>query len=109
MINFDGSVSFSNMAQMPRYLSPEDFVNKTNIALDAANGNPQSWMKPSAYENYLAGKTIDWIDYVTQTGLLQKYALSVSGATEKLNYYLSLSHTDQKGILIEMIIQGKRL
>lgn len=36
MINFDGSVSFSNMAQMPRYLSPEDFVNKTNIALDAA-------------------------------------------------------------------------
>lgn len=100
MINFDGSVSFSNMAQMPRYLSPEDFVNKTNIALDAANGNPQSWMKPSAYENYLTGKTTDWIDYVTQTGLLQKYAFSVSGATEKLNYYLSLSHTDQKGILI---------
>lgn len=100
MISFDGSVSFSNMIQMPNYLSPEDFVKKTNIALDAADGNPQSWMKPSVYDNYLAGKTTDWIDYATQTGLLQKYALSVSGATEKLNYYLSISHTDQQGILI---------
>lgn len=100
MINFEGSVSLSNMAEMPDYLSPEDFVAKTNVALDAANGNPQSWMKPSAYENYLAGKTTDWTDYVTRTGLLQKYSLSVSGATEKLNYYLSLSHTDQKGVII---------
>ena len=99
VITFDASLAVSNKTLIPQYLSPENFVKKTNEALDATDGNPQSWMKPSAYENYLAGRTIDWIDYVTRTGINQNYSTSVSGASEKLNYYLSLSHTDQKGII----------
>jgi TonB-linked SusC/RagA family outer membrane protein len=98
VIRFDGSVSFSDKAMMPELLSPEDFVAKTNYAQGVSD--PQAWMAQSEYENYLAGRTTNWDDYVTQTGVMQQYALSVSGATENLNYYMSISHTDQKGILI---------
>jgi TonB-linked SusC/RagA family outer membrane protein len=98
VINFDGSVSISNKAMMPKLLSPEDFVAKTNAAKGVTD--PQSWMTRAEYENYQAGKTTDMTDFGTQTGVLQQYSLSVSGATDKVNYYMSASHTDQKGILV---------
>lgn len=98
VINFDGSLAVSIKTMIPKLLSPEDFVAKTNYAKDVTD--PQSWMLPSLYANYQAGKTTDWLDYATQTGITQNYAISVSGATERFNYFLSMSHTDQKGIVI---------
>ncbi|MCL6217679.1 SusC/RagA family TonB-linked outer membrane protein [Zunongwangia pacifica] len=50
-------------------------------------------------QNYLNRNEIDWLDEVFQTGLVQSYNLSVSGNSEKTNYYLSGSYTDQEGIL----------
>jgi TonB-dependent SusC/RagA subfamily outer membrane receptor len=100
VISFESSLAASNKTMMPKLLSAEDFVRKSNFTKDVTGGNPQSWMKPSAYENYQAGRTTDWLDYATQTGFTQNYAASISGATEKINYFTSISHTDQKGILI---------
>lgn len=99
MISFDASLTLSQATLLPDYLSPEKFVEKTNIAMGVTDGNPQGWMKPSAYQNYLDGKSIDWMDYVLRTGTLQKYAVSVSGASERFNYFVSLSHNDQKGLI----------
>ena len=99
VISFDGSVTLSQATLLTDFLSPEKFVEKTNLAKGVTDGNPQGWMKTSAYQNYLEGKTIDWGDYVLRTGVLQKYAMSVSGASEKFNYYVSFSHNDQKGVI----------
>jgi TonB-linked SusC/RagA family outer membrane protein len=98
VISFSSSLSSSRKTMMPKLLSPEDFVAKTNYT--QGTSDPKSYMGEVAYENYLAGRTTDWNDYGTQDGFLQQYSLSVSGATEKLNYYMSISHTDQKGILV---------
>ncbi|MCP3929532.1 MAG: SusC/RagA family TonB-linked outer membrane protein, partial [Bacteroidetes bacterium] len=51
-------------------------------------------------ENYLAGNEIDWLDEVLRTSTVQNYNISVSGATDKTNYYLSGSFMDQKGVLL---------
>ncbi len=51
-------------------------------------------------ENYLAGKSVDWIDEVYRVAPIQSYNLSVSGSSEKTNYYLSTSYTNQEGILV---------
>lgn len=99
VINFESSLTISKATLLPDYLSPEKFVEKTNIVFDVTDGNPQSWMKPSAYENYVNGKTTNWLDYVLRTGVLQKYNLSISGASEKTNYFVSLSNYTQKGII----------
>ena len=40
--------------------------------------------------NFLSGKTFDWYDHSFQTGLNQDYNVSISGMTERVNYYLSL-------------------
>ena len=40
-------------------------------------------------QNYLAGKTYDWNKAVFRTGFNQDYDASVSGASDKVNYYMS--------------------
>lgn len=49
--------------------------------------------------NYLAGNDIDWINEVTRVAPTSNYNLNISGGSEKHNYFASVSHTDQKGVL----------
>lgn len=44
----------------------------------------------NALENYLAGRTNDWDDISRRTGINQDYTASISGATDRVNYYLSV-------------------
>ncbi len=43
-------------------------------------------------ENYLAGRSFDWQDFLFNTGLRQDYDISVSGRTERVSYYWSLGY-----------------
>ena len=64
------------------------------------NSTDLTWLKPQEAANRDAGKETNWFDASTQTGWLQEYQLSVSGSGEKMNYYLSTSYSDNKGIII---------
>jgi TonB-linked SusC/RagA family outer membrane protein len=48
-------------------------------------------------ENYLAGQTYDWFNNVFRTGFNQDYNASVSGANDKMNYYLSFGYLNNEG------------
>lgn len=48
--------------------------------------------------NFLQGKTFDWYDHSFHTGLNQDYNVSISGNTEKVNYYLSLGYLSNEGV-----------
>ncbi|WP_170864479.1 SusC/RagA family TonB-linked outer membrane protein [Fodinibius roseus] len=50
-------------------------------------------------EHYLAGDEVDWMNEITRTAPVQNYNLNVSGGTENMNYYVSGSHTVEKGVL----------
>lgn len=52
-------------------------------------------------DNYLAGNEIDWLDEVTRHAPVQNYSVNVAGKTDKTNYFLSGTYTDQTGVTIE--------
>ncbi len=95
MVNFNASVAISDPIGKPDLLSPDDYVRKVNAAQGLAEDADPTWMKASEYENYKNGNSTDWMDLITRTGVMQNYSASVSGATEKMNYFLSSSYTDQ--------------
>jgi TonB-linked SusC/RagA family outer membrane protein len=97
VISFESSLAIAEKAMASRMVRPDVYVERQNII---SGGDAQTWMSTRNYEQYQTGKTTDWWDFSTRTGITQNYSLSVSGATERLNYYASLSHTDQKGIVI---------
>jgi TonB-linked SusC/RagA family outer membrane protein len=50
--------------------------------------------------NYLAGKTFDWYDHSFREGVNQDYNLSVSGASDKINYYMSAGYLSNQGVIV---------
>lgn len=50
-------------------------------------------------DNFLAGKTTDWEDLAFRTGFNQDYNASISGASEKVDYYFSLGYLSNEGAL----------
>lgn len=51
-----------------------------------------------AYNGFLNGQTTDWADMVFKTGIRQDYNASMSGATDKVNYYLSFGYMRNEGV-----------
>ena len=46
------------------------------------------------------GHSTDWQEEIFQTGNIQNYQLGISGGTDNVNYYLSGTYYDQKGIIL---------
>ena len=51
----------------------------------------------NVYKNYLEGKSVDWSDLTFRTGIRQDYNASISGATDRVNYYMSLGYMKNEG------------
>lgn len=49
--------------------------------------------------NYLAGKSTDWSKLYYQAGFNQDYNVSVSGANDKMSYYMSAGYLNNKGAI----------
>ena len=51
-------------------------------------------------DNYMAGKSIDWVKEVLRKGPIQNYNLSLSGKSDRSSYFVSGSYTNENGILL---------
>ncbi|WP_239060699.1 SusC/RagA family TonB-linked outer membrane protein [Bacteroides sp. 519] len=72
---------------------------------DDSASDEEKWISrlglfPQEKENYLAGKTYNWFDEAYRTGIKQDYNISLSGRSDKINYYLSLGYLDSKGVIV---------
>jgi TonB-linked SusC/RagA family outer membrane protein len=87
---------------------------ESNLKLDLLNADEFVELWTETYTNsgldipwdnetlsYYEGVDTDWRDHVMQTGIIQSYDLSVSGGSEKSNYFISAGYLDQKGMVIE--------
>lgn len=98
------------------YARPTDGnLNKYGVSLDAwkAQTSQESGMSVDeiwgrriglnasevTLNNFLSGKTFDWYDHSFHTGFNQDYNVSVSGMTEKVNYYFSLGYLSNEGVV----------
>ncbi len=54
----------------------------------------------NALQNFLDGKFTDWSDRVFRTGFDQDYNGSVSGAGDRVNYYLSMGYMKNQGVVV---------
>ena len=50
-------------------------------------------------DNYLAGKSFDWWDNTFQTGFNHDHNVSISGASDKINYYMSFGYLESYGAI----------
>ena len=101
VINLKSSYAFSRVINKAKVLSPENWIKKVNLLEGLSeDADPSSWMSDFELENYNSGKTTDWQNFSERTGHVLDNSLSISGASEKTNYYLSASYAKTEGVLI---------
>jgi len=101
VISFKSSYGISKVINKADVLSPEDWIRKINLTLGLQeDADPTSWMSDFEDKNYENSITTDWQDYCEHTGHTQNHSLSVSGATEKMDYYVSGSYVKTEGVLV---------
>lgn len=107
-INYDSWVGWTQPVRLLDVFNAEQYMESKNEAIVNLNQNIQALtgtygtnVEGSFRPTTIDGKTVDtkWYDYVYQTGFSHSNTISFSGGTDKSSYYLSLGHTEQKGML----------
>lgn len=96
-----GNGYFSRPDALPNGVSLENWRNYTTN--QDGESDLSIWAKRlgldyTTYDNFLAGKTFDWYDHSFRIGLNQDYNTSVSGASDNVNYYLSMGYLKNEGV-----------
>ena len=91
IIGFSTQVGVSQPDFKTKVKSPDDYIELVNAGYHTSS---PIWMTTLQKSNWIAGRTTDWFDYITRTGIQQNYSMNISGATENMNYYLSASWYD---------------
>lgn len=121
-INYDGWVGFSHYDKSRmETLGSKDLMDlridafanhymDNNPAMDRADyinnvllGDPSVAGSIFSAEELYNGRnniTNDWLSPLTRTGVQQNHSVNFSGASDKTNYYLGFSYSNQKGLLV---------
>ena len=72
---------------------------------EASASDEEIWAKRLALQgttltNYLAGRTFDWYDHSFRNGFNQDHNISVSGASDRVSYYMSLGYLSNQGLAV---------
>lgn len=95
-VNLDSWVGFTQPFRLVDLLDANQYLEIKNEGAANAGLAPQFFMNQDA-----DGKDIntDWYKYVYQTGFSHSNTLSFSGGSNSTTYYLSVSRTEQEGMV----------
>lgn len=104
LIRFNGFYGLSQWSFKPKLLSPERYLQKvldyrSQAGLVADPTKVADYLDATEKKNYLAGNTVDPWELVSQAASVQNYDLSVSGRSERTNYFISANYNIDKGLI----------
>ena len=93
-VNYDFSFGWQSAWKHRDMLDASEYATLMNEAAEY-NGTTPKYSNPASL-----GKGTDWQDVLFNDGApVQNHQLSVSGASEKINYYFSMGYYNQEGIV----------
>jgi TonB-linked SusC/RagA family outer membrane protein len=104
-INLTAFYGLASRTKKAKLLSPERYLQKSMDARDQ-NGidydpaDPTTYLTLSEAKNYEEGKVVDPIAAVSQQARIFSTDLSLSGNTDRTNYYLSGSWSEENGLVV---------
>ncbi|OON69133.1 SusC/RagA family TonB-linked outer membrane protein [Hymenobacter sp. CRA2] len=94
-ISYDNWFGWAKTVKRYEVLNADQFIEISNEK--RSNNNQPAIAFP--YESNGQRVDTDWQDEIFRTGFQQNHALSISGATDKTNYFFSVGYTDQDAVL----------
>ena len=96
-VNFNTSIGQRSPVGLPDMLDTFGFVRASSTSRINAGQTPESaWDNPESLPN------TDWVDEIySGDGLEQTYNLSISGGTEKANFFVSGAYDSENGVMVD--------
>lgn len=111
-LQFRGDFLREMHSDTPGYYYNDPTKLPSGVTLDQwrnASANPQAdntneYLSRNGFfqvemDNYKAGKQVNWYDEVIKPGIRQNYDISISGATDAVNYYWSMGYQNNEGVI----------
>ena len=102
-VRYGGYVGFSEIAHILEPGSTGQLLERYAEYARIQNKplNPDFGGVQYAYEvdNFKAGRTVDWMDEATRTGIIQDHNISVTGGSAYARYFFSGDFLDQQGVV----------
>ena len=105
-VEYNGTISFGRATNQPKFMDAEGYVQ---YRLDRDKGthwedktyqpNLEKILGTQQYNNYINGKSIDWVDEVLDTSISHSHSARVYGNGKGLAYTFGLSYTNEDGII----------
>jgi TonB-dependent starch-binding outer membrane protein SusC len=102
VITYQGTVGFASQTKNISVLNRDGYIK---LRQDIAKINGQTNLDPAGLlfsgelEAYNNKTSTDWQDLISRKAMQQNHQLSISGANDNINYYVSIEHLDQDGII----------
>jgi TonB-linked SusC/RagA family outer membrane protein len=95
LVNYDGTVGIKEATRLVNMAGANQYAGYVNEA-GIYYGSGDSIVTQSMLA---AGGNTDWYDQVLKKGFFQNHNVSVSGGSDKVNYFLSVGYLGDKGII----------
>lgn len=118
-INFGHSTGFQEVSKKINMMDAYEYAQLSKEGHDAAYlqevptgsaDDPNSirsigyYKTPEELLSYIAGAqgltNTDWQDEIYRSAVMQRFNISVSGASDKIDYFVSANHSNQEGIIL---------
>jgi TonB-dependent starch-binding outer membrane protein SusC len=95
VINYDGSVGVKEATRLVNMAGANQYAGYVNEAsIYYGTGDPL--VTPTMLQN---GGNTDWYNEILKTGLFQNHNISLSGGSDKINYFFSAGYLSDEGII----------
>ncbi|RZK32731.1 MAG: SusC/RagA family TonB-linked outer membrane protein, partial [Hymenobacter sp.] len=98
-LTYDTYIGAANTLKRYSVLGANDFIAISNEKQRAASPTATTPLAAAYLDANGNPVSTDWQDQIFRTGIQQSHNLSVSGATDKTNYYFSGGYVNQKGVI----------
>lgn len=95
IVSYDGTVGVKEASNLVNMAGPNQYAGYINEA-SVYYGSGDSIVTQSILRN---GGNTDWYDEVLKRGFFQNHNVSLSGGSEKINYFLSAGYLTDEGII----------
>ncbi len=99
LINYDGNAGIREVSHLVNLAGPKQYAGYLNEAsVYYGNGNP-------IIDTTKLTNSTDWFDVILRRAFEQNHNVSISGGSDKINYFLSAGYLSDEGIVVNNKLQ----
>ena len=98
-VTYDGYVGIK-VPQLPDIMTAQEFYHAYNDVVKAENPSANIIWTTAQQENVDAGRSVNWVDEVTDPSAQTSHVVSLSGGNENTTHYFSTGYLSEKGNLL---------